>query len=156
VTELRTRADPGGNRVGLWVHYDGMADEIPAAALSDGTLAYLAFVALFRLEAPSTLIVIDEPESHLHPSLLVRVLDLCRSLAVDRPVVLATHSDRLLDALPDPATSVVLCELDDRLATRLLRPDPPALQRWLARYRGVGDLRATGLDRGIWADPEQR
>ena len=83
----------------------------------------------------------------------MRVTWLLEELGRSCPVVISTHSDRLLDALADPAKSVVLCELDERRATRLYRPDAKALARWLSRYRGIGDLRAEGYGPHVMTEP---
>lgn len=116
----------------------------PASLLSEGELAYLAFVALYRLEAPTSLFVFDNPEQQLHPNLLMRVLDFFEDIAKTTPVVLATHSDSLLDGLTDPAAVAVLCERTPSRAVRLGRPDRDTLESWLERYRGLGDVRAAG------------
>lgn len=144
VESVNVRADPGGGSIALRLKYAGLDEQIPSFAISDGTLAYLAFVALYRLNTKKSLIAFDEPETHLHPELLQRVLGFFEAMAKERPVLLATHSDRLLDGLSDPARSVVLCELDERRATRLVRPDPDALRDWLTDYRGLGDVRGAG------------
>ncbi|WP_438034946.1 AAA family ATPase [Sorangium sp. So ce204] len=145
IEDVVTWADPGGGNIGLSLKLVGLDLAIPAAQLSDGMLSYLAFVALFRLHTTKpSLVTFDEPDLHLHPHLLMRVLDIFESMARDCPVLLATHSDRLLDGLRDPANSVVLCELDEHGATRLVRPDRHMLERWLERYRGLGDIRAAG------------
>mgnify|MGYP003592898466 CR=1 FL=1 len=52
----------------------------------------------------------DEPELHLHPGLLTRVVQFLAASAESHPVLLATHSDHLLDALTEPARSVRVCE----------------------------------------------
>jgi len=88
----------------------------------------------------------DEPELHLHPALLARVVGLLEEAAEHAPVVLATHSDRLLDALTDPVASVVLCELDEQRAVRLRRPNAERLADWLEEYRGFGSIRAEGYE----------
>lgn len=142
----------GGGYVNIALELRGLARQLPAAALSDGTLAYLAFVALARLEGERTLLAFDEPEAHLHPHLLARVLGLFEVMAEKHPVVLATHSDRLLDALENPAASVVLCELNDRRETHLRRPSREALARWLERYRGIGDLRSEGYEAHVFEE----
>lgn len=142
VESVNVRADPGGGSIALRLKYAGLDEQIPSFAISDGTLAYLAFVALYRLNTKKSLIAFDEPE--MHPELLQRVLGFFEAMAKERPVLLATHSDRLLDGLSDPARSVVLCELDERRATRLVRPDPEALRDWLTDYRGLGDVRGAG------------
>jgi predicted ATPase len=137
----------------LTVQFRSLPEPIPAATLSDGQLTYLAFVALAELGASQSFLVFDEPESHLHPELLVRVVWLLEDLSRSCPVVISTHSDRLLDALSAPEESVVLCELDDRRATRLFRPRKEALARWLERYRGLGDLRAGGYGAHVLTEP---
>jgi predicted ATPase len=149
VESVNTRADPGGGSIALRLKYAGLDQQVPAFSLSDGMLSYLCFVALFRLNTHKSVLAFDEPETHLHPELLMRVLDFLEALAAERPIVLATHSDRLLDALSDPARSVVLCELDDHRATRLVRPDAVALADWLEDYRGLGDVRSAGHARSI-------
>lgn len=155
VEDVVTWADPGGGSIGLGVKLKGLAQPIRAAQLSDGMLSYLAFVALFRLRgAQPSLLAFDEPDLHLHPRLLMRVLDMFESMAHEFPVVVTTHSDRLLDGLTDPARSVVLCELDESHATRLLRPDPKLLAKWLERYRGLGDIRGEGHEASVLTKEE--
>lgn len=150
IEDVATLADPSGGSIALSLKLKNLDQQVPASHLSDGMLSYLAFVALFRFSGPDTsLLGFDEPDVHLHPKLLMRVLDMFEAMARDFPVLVATHSDRLLDGLSDPARSVVLCELDLKQTTRLLRPDPRALARWLERYRGIGDLRGAGHEASV-------
>jgi len=134
----------GRGKIDLAIDVEGVG-AITTATLSDGQLTYLAFVAMTRLPAARSALVFDEPDLHLHPELMMRVLDLLEGMSEKHPVVLATHSDRLLDALSEPAKAVVLCRLDTDRATELLRPDPKAFAEWLERYRGLGSLRADGM-----------
>lgn len=145
-----------GEGMTLWVKYTSSDKEVPASSLSDGTLDYLAFVALARLKAQRSLLVLDEPELHLHPSLMMRVLDVLETLSKDCSVLTTTHSDRVLDALTDPTRAIVICELDDQRATRILRPDPDAFERWLASYRGFGSIRAEGMEASVLAESIER
>lgn len=126
----------------------GSAPDKPLAAayLSEGQLAYLAFLALVELGTQRSVLAFDEPEIHLHPGLLTRVVWMLEEAAGLAPVVLATHSDRLLDALEDPLRSVVLCELDEHRTLRLRRPNKERLDDWLEDYRGLGSIRAEGYE----------
>ncbi len=117
---------------------------LPADYLSEGQLSYLAFVAISQLHQNRSVLAFDEPELHLHPALLNRVLHLFEGVAATTPVILATHSDRLLDALADPAASVRGCSTTDG-HLRVERLDPERLDRWLKEYRGLGDVRAEGF-----------
>jgi predicted ATPase len=134
----------GPGEIGLRLKLKGTDTKLQASQLSDGMLAWLAFVAMVRLPHRGGLLAIDEPELHFEPRLLARVVDLLEEHALTRPVLVATHSDRFLDALRDPAASVVTCELGPDRTTSLARPDREALGRWLEEFAGYGALRAAG------------
>lgn len=156
VEDVLVKAGGDGGKISLRVKYRSQLQPVPTFALSDGTLAYLAWVALYRAPRPEppALLAFDEPELHLHPHLLMRVLDFLESMGQSSSVLVATHSDRLLDGLSRPAQQAVLCELDARGQTQLRRPNQEALDRWMERYRGIGDLRSAGHDASIWSDDE--
>jgi predicted ATPase len=147
IEDVLTPADPSGGRVGLALRVAGIG-EVPAFSMSDGQLSYLALLGVLRLHRPSppALVVFDEPDLHLHPTLARRLMADLETFARSTPVLVATQSDAMLDALSDPARSSVLCELDEHHATRLVRPDREGLQRWLVDYRGLGDVRAAGYE----------
>lgn len=150
VEDVMVRSDAAAGQISLALKYRSLPELIPMFWLSDGTLSYLAFVALAQLSPPGGLLVFDEPELHLHPALIDRVVGLFEELSLRRPVLIATQSDRFLDALTSPADSVVLCELDEDRSTRLSRPDAQALGRWLEQYRGLGSIRAAGHERSVF------
>lgn len=127
---------------------------VPLTSFSEGQLAFLLLAALPELEDSRSVLLFDEPETHLHPQLQVNALHIFERVAESCPVLLATHSDRMLDALEDPVKSVVLCELDEHRALRLLRPDQRKLDLWLESYRGLGSLRAEGYDFAVF-DPDR-
>jgi energy-coupling factor transporter ATP-binding protein EcfA2 len=142
----------GGGYLTLAVEFHSVG-KIPALQLADGLLTYLAFVALVRLDDGRSLLAFDEPETHLHPGLLARVMTLLEDAATRYPVVLSTHSDRLLDCLSDPVGSVVVCELDDKHTTRLRRLDAAQFDKWREHFNGVGDIRAENQLESILAEP---
>ena len=154
VDSVNVRLDPGGAQGALSLLWRGQESAEPAYSLSDGMLSYLCFVAMFRLEAPASLLVFDEPETHLHPDLLQRVVGFFESIATRSNVLLCTHSDRLLDALADPVKSAVLMDLDSERATRLLRTTEASLKPWLEKYRGLGRVRAAGLESEVFDSEE--
>ena len=66
--------------------------------MSDGTLRALGLLAaVFQRPAPSVL-VIEEPESTMHPGALGTILDLLRHASRFMQVVVTTHSPDILDA----------------------------------------------------------
>ena len=150
--DFRLRS-PNPGHLTLEIVYGSAPDKpVPIDSLSEGQISYLAFVALVELNAGRSVLALDEPELHLHPGLLARVVGMLEEVAESCPVILATHSDRLLDALADPASSVVLCDLDDARTTRLQRPNPERLAEWLETYRGLGGVRAEGYEAHVFDD----
>lgn len=103
-----------------------------ASELSDGTLAFLASLCAL-LQPGASLVAIDEPERHLHPEALYRLLGAARLQSHTHPVVLATQSDRLLGFLDDIPESVVVVRAGEN-GTDLVRPDPEAVQAWLKQF----------------------
>lgn len=76
---------------------------LPARALSDGTLRFIALAVIGLDTTFSGLICMEEPENGIHPARLEAMVDLVRSLAVDpedevgddnpfRQVIVNTHS----------------------------------------------------------------
>ncbi len=149
IEDVTIRTDPAGGAIALGLKYRQHAQPIEAASLSDGTLAWMAFVAVHRTHVRDALIAFDEPELHLHPGLVARAVDLFESMSRSGPVVLATHSDHALDALQDPAKSVVVCELDRERRTQLRRPEAGALSDWMKSYSGYGAIRTAGHEESI-------
>jgi predicted ATPase len=142
-----------GGYLGLFVEFEKQG-KIPALHLADGLLTYMGFVAIHQLGDGRSLLAFDEPETHLHPALLARVMTLLEDMATRHPVILATHSDRILDYLSNPVESVLICELDDEQKTRLRRLDAEQYEKWRARYRGLGDIRAQGHLPSVLAEDE--
>lgn len=152
VDSVNVVADTGG-QVGIALKRVDLPEPIPAAFLSDGQLSWLAYVAMARLNASRSLLAIDEPELHLHPALLGRVVSLLTSPENSAPVVLSTHSDRLLSFLDDPASAVRVCSLEGGKAV-VRNVDAEELPKWLEEYGDFGKLRESGfLDRVLEEAP---
>jgi len=153
--DFRIPASGRGN-VELYLVFGGVPDRpLPVECLSEGQLSYLAFLALVELHAGRSILAFDEPEAHMHPALLSRIVWMLEEAAETTPVLLATHSDRLLDSLAQPAESVVLFELDEGRATRVRRPNRERLAAWLEDYRGLGALRSEGYEAHVFADSQE-
>lgn len=151
--DVRTDPSASGGAIGLSVVWQSVG-AVPAFALSDGQLAFMAFVAIAELEADRDgVVAFDEPDLHQHPAMIGRTVAMCERLAERRTVVIATHSDRLLDALSDPADAAVLFERGANGATIVRRPSRAWLDKWLAEYSGIGGARAEGYGSVIFTEP---
>lgn len=96
----------------LQLRQRGMLRPLRAAELSDGTLRFLLWAAaLLSPQAPS-LMVLNEPETSLHPSLVGPLASLIRTAASGTQVVVVTHSRLLLDCLDTVATGNDAVEIE--------------------------------------------
>lgn len=141
---------PSGGEFSIALEWDDLGS-LSTSELSDGKLAYLYMVAVLAF-GEGSLLAFDEPDNHLHPALVGRVVDLAVRAAAERPVILCTHSDRLLDALSDPLDIVVLFEREGSAGTRAFRPQPKQLKHWLQEYSGLGTARAEGYGSLIFTE----
>ena len=142
VDSVVLKPDPGGGNIYLSLRFNDLAEPILATDLSEGQLAWLAFVAMLRLNQHRSLLVIDEPESHLHPYLLSGVIEMLKSSGT--PVVITTHSDSVLELLDHPADSVRVCTLDPKGRVLQQKLDAEKLEKWLAHYGDLARLRSEG------------
>lgn len=154
VDSVLVTPDMGGGNIYLAVRFVDLADPVYASDLSDGQLSWLAFVAMARLNKGRSLLAVDEPEQHLHPSLLARVVALLAQESERCTVLLSTHSDRLLGLLDDPADAVRVCGFSQAGTVEVSRLDRAELDRWLEEFGDLGQLRANGYLRRVLSDPE--
>jgi predicted ATPase len=81
----------------MWQH--GLLRPLAASELSDGTLRYLLLVAALLSPRPPELLVLNEPETSLHPDLLLALARLICAAAQRSQVIVVSHANRLVAAL---------------------------------------------------------
>jgi predicted ATPase len=152
-------SDLAGVRIeGLDVEYDPAREvftlflqeqgglRLPARALSEGTLRFLALCVLLEDPSFTGLICMEEPENGIHPANLPAMLELVRDLAVDpweapgdsnpfRQVIVNTHSPWV----------VQLCDPSDLLLADVKPRSSPSgrITRSLSLLPFIGTWRAT-------------
>jgi len=120
---------------------------LPATRLSDGTMRWLALVALLVDPKPGPLIVIEEPELGLHPDLIRGLAELLRRASERTQLIVTTHSTALLDAFSDDPGVVLVCEREQG-STTLRRLERDTLVDWLKEY-SLGELWTKGELGGV-------
>lgn len=83
----------------LQLRQRGMLRPLRAAELSDGTLRFLLWAAALLSRRPPSLMVLNEPETSLHPDLVRPLATLISTAATQTQVVVVTHSRALLEFL---------------------------------------------------------
>ncbi|BBB29664.1 AAA family ATPase [Neptunomonas japonica] len=110
-----------GARVSVMPHEDGrfsieffqhgLLRPLTGAELSDGTLRYLLLIAALLTPRPPSLMVLNEPETSLHPDLLPALARLIIRISKVTQVWVVSHSNRLIAALNrDPGCHAIELE----------------------------------------------
>lgn len=109
-----------GARLELELSQPGLLRPLGTAELSDGTLRYLLLVAALLTPRPPELMVLNEPETSLHPDLLPALARLIASAAAQTQVWVVSHARPLVEALSNqPECNLI--ELEKELGETRVR-----------------------------------
>jgi predicted ATPase len=112
----------------------GLLRPLKAAELSDGTLRYLLWVAALLTPRPPGLLVLNEPETSLHPDLLPALGRLIAQTSQRSQVVVVSHAPGLIDALQQlPECHAIALEKRFGETSLAGDADSRASWRWPAR-----------------------
>lgn len=95
----RLYVEEQNGRFELQLQQHGLLRPLSAAELSDGTLRYLLWTAALLTPRPPELMVLNEPETSLHPDLLPALARLIIAAANETQIVVVSHAQSLIDAL---------------------------------------------------------
>lgn len=104
----RVEVDGVDGLLRLRFHQHGLLRPLGAAELSDGTLRYLLWVAALLSPRPPELLVLNEPETSLHPDLLPALAALIVKAARRAQIVVVSHARPLVQALAEHAATLEL------------------------------------------------
>jgi len=124
-----------GGRFTLELAQHGLLRPLTSAELSDGTLRYLLWIAALLTPRPPALMILNEPETSLHPDLLPALAELIRRAAEHTQLWIVSHSTRLIGLL----------EVDPKCRPIVLAKD-------------LGETRVVGqalLDKPVWHWPDR-
>jgi predicted ATPase len=117
VTEVVDAAFPGASikiafepdgRFAIEFQQPGLLRPLSGAELSDGTLRFLLWLAALLTPRPPSMMVLNEPETSLHPDLLPALSQLIIKAAERTQIWVVTHSAALIAALSQcPETRVI-------------------------------------------------
>ena len=122
-----------GGTVQLRLHETNFDTPIPAARMSDGTLRFIAMLAVLLSPEPPPLVCIEEPELGLHPDAVALMAEVLAEASERMQLVVTTHSDTLVSALTNRPSAIVACERPGD-GTILRRLDPERLSDLLEDY----------------------
>lgn len=95
----------------LSLRQPGMLRPMGVAELSDGTLRYVALATALLSPRPPSLLVLNEPETSLHPQLTAPLARLVTEAARRTQIVVVTHSAALVEAIGTEAPEAIQHQL---------------------------------------------
>ena len=151
---LPSRLEPRDSEGGFYFVQDepGLRFPVHQVGASSGTLRMLALMAVLQVSSNATLIGIEEPENHVHPTALSSFVEYLKSAAGRIQFAITTHSPLLLDylALPE-AVRIVRRGADG--ATHVRQPDAAGVRKALEESGfGLGEFHET---KGFGAAPAE-
>ena len=92
-------ASEQAGRLELQLQQHGLLRALGAAELSDGTLRFLLWTAALLTPRPPELMVLNEPETSLHPDLLPALARLIVTASERCQLIVVSHAGALIEAL---------------------------------------------------------
>jgi predicted ATPase len=110
----------------------GLLRPLGASELSDGTLRYLLLVAALLSPRPPALMILNEPETSLHPDLLPSLARLIVQASKRTQMIVVSHAPTLVSALEAGADSRQIV-LEKHLGETIVRDGMPPNWTWPSR-----------------------
>jgi predicted ATPase len=109
---------PADGDFAVMLHAPGLHRPLTAAELSDGQLRFLCLAMALLTTRPPELLVLNEPETSLHPDAIQALAPLIVQAAQHGQVWVATHDRALRDALRPEARAIDLAVEGGETMTR--------------------------------------
>jgi predicted ATPase len=110
----------------------GLLRPLLASELSDGTLRYLLLIAALLSPRPPTLMILNEPETSLHPDLLPSLARLIVQASRQCQIIVVSHAAALVSAL-DAETDSRQIVLEKTLGETSVQDDMAPNWTWPSR-----------------------
>jgi len=138
--DLRTTVE--GARVQTRLEEKGLNATVPLVRMSDGTVRWLALLAILLNPDPPPLVAIEEPELGLHPDMVHELGKLLVEASTRMQIIITTHSTQLIEEFTDTPEVVIVCEKENGAST-FERLNAQELAAWLKEY-SLGQLWTSG------------
>jgi predicted ATPase len=134
ISDAFPRAEVGVEDISGWFELTmtqhGILRPFKAAELSEGTLRYILLVAALLTPRPPALMVLNEPESSLHPDLFPALGRLIVRASKKSQIIIVSHAKTLIEALEETPGCNVLRLEKEAGATRINGADRIGQPRW--------------------------
>lgn len=128
----RIEVSVSDGRFELHMHQPGLLRPLHVSELSDGTLRFLLLVAALLSPRPAALLVLNEPETSLHPDLIGPLGRLIARASRSTQIITVSHSRQLVEDLSG-LDECTVHRLQKRLGETIVPDAPDIPWTWPAR-----------------------
>ncbi len=126
----------GGN-IELMLEEKNLNKSIHAINISDGTLKFLCLLSIFYNPKRGELVCIDEPETGLHPDMMLQITNAIREFSDETQFIIATHSENILNAFD--LKNIRVFEKNDKNETIINQFSDDDFKGWYDKF-SVGQM----------------
>jgi predicted ATPase len=123
--------DAGDGYFNLLMYQYGLHRPLRTAEFSDGTLRYMLLIAALMSPRPPALMVLNEPETSLHPDLLPPLARLIVQASKNAQIIVVSHSAALVSALTEAGCRRIV--LEKELGETIIRDGDMTSWKWPER-----------------------
>jgi len=121
----------GGN-IELMLEEKKLNRSIHAINISDGTLHFLCLLSIFYNPNRGQLVCIDEPETGLHPDMMLQITNAIQEFSEETQFIIATHSENILNAFN--LENIRVFEKNDKNETVINQFSDKDFKGWYDKY----------------------
>ena len=122
----------GSGNFELMLDEADLDSSIHVTNISDGTLRYLCLLAILYNPERGNFICIDEPEVGLHPDMALNVTNAIKEASKESNMIIATHSENILDAFEVEHVRVFEKEHDNSTLVNSFKSEE--FEKWYDEY----------------------
>lgn len=139
IQELRpTTVESAPGMKEIWFDVKG-AGPVPGRQMSDGVMLVLAILTVLYDENAPKLIMLEEPETGIHPKQLERLVEAFKGISAQGiQIILSTHSPYLLDFVPRECVRVFTRGADGEVVVKPLS-DVEEIRDMMSRGFSLGE-----------------
>ena len=133
-----TASDSRSRLVALLTEKYDESFALPSVFFSEGTISVIALIIVLFFEEKSV-VVIEEPERYVHPSLLAKLVELMKDASRNKQVIITTHSPEIVKHAG--VENLLLVQRDKEGFTTASRPEASDdVRLFLQNEIGLDDL----------------
>jgi predicted ATPase len=128
----RLEVQEDGGNFSLLMHQRGLLRPLKASELSEGTLSFIMLAAALLTPRPPPLMVLNEPERCLNPSLMLHLAKLISTASRNCQIIVVSHQSELVSLLQGHNKSSAI-ELEKHLGETICTNHADQMWEWPSR-----------------------